>query len=450
VSVIVLVGAALRLKDLTTASLWWDEFATLAQVRGSFAEMIAATASDTYPPGYNVLAWVAVHLFGTDEWSLRLPALLAGIAAIGATYWLGAIVGGRTTGWLAALLLALSPFAIIHSHDARMYSLLLLGAALAATAAIRLLQAPSWPRAAVLTAANALLLYSHPYGFLSWVAMTGAILLLVAIRPQIRRGLAMIVVAEAAGAVAFLPWALILMGVARELGEGGFWIDRPSVWDGIFALKVIAGGLFLALLLLPLLVVAVARRARLPGDQKAVSWAILVALAAGPPLIGFLVSQVTTPIFIPRYLACSVPALVVLAAWGGTTLATNWRGLTAVVSATILLGAAAILTEPKSFGENWRGLASHLTGAMQSTDCLLVHPGRGEQAIRYYMNELPACFVEAARFASAPLEPNIGRVFAVFSHTTDTVAGLKKRLGADWEAKSRSFGGVRLVTFEQR
>ena len=79
---VILAGLLLRLRDLTTFSLWWDEFATLGQIDGSFAEMIAATAGDTYPPGYNVLAWLSLQLFGISEWSLRLPSLLLGIACI--------------------------------------------------------------------------------------------------------------------------------------------------------------------------------------------------------------------------------------------------------------------------------------------------------------------------------------------------------------------------------
>ena len=57
---------------------------------------------------------------------LRLPSLLAGVAAIPLTYLLGARTIGRPAAVVGATLVALSPFQILFSTEARSFALLML------------------------------------------------------------------------------------------------------------------------------------------------------------------------------------------------------------------------------------------------------------------------------------------------------------------------------------
>lgn len=444
---IVVVGAVLRAKDLTTASLWLDEFATLIQVRGGFTQMIALTAADTYPPGYNTLAWASVHLFGLSDWSLRLPALLLGIAAIPAVYWLGCVASGRVAGLIAAALTALSPFAIIHSHDARMYSLLLLASALSAAATITVVRKPTVWRCGLVVLSNVLLLYSHPYGILNWLVIGAALIAVLLFRPVSRRDFWVIASSQVVTAVAFLPWALTMLGTVRRITANGFWIPRPDVWDALYVLKSAAGGYVMSLLLLALLGVATARRSSLLRQDAGFAAAILVALAFGPWLIGFIVSQFTTPMLIQRYIAGSVPALLVLASAGAATVATStWRRV-ALTIGVALFGAAAYATEPKSFGEDWRGLARYLKQEMRASDCLATNPGIGAVSLEYYMSELPPCFSQPRPLAEARIDRDTERLFVVLSHARETTAELEAKLGAGWSKSVRYFSRVELTTF---
>lgn len=73
---------------------------------------------------HTMLAWISIRLLGDTEWSLRLPALLAGTAAIPMAYATGAILFNRTAGIMAAGIMAVAPEAISYSANARGYSLL--------------------------------------------------------------------------------------------------------------------------------------------------------------------------------------------------------------------------------------------------------------------------------------------------------------------------------------
>ena len=128
VGLVVVIGALLRLHNLGTESLWADEAASSTQAKDSLADLIKRTARDNYPPLHNLALFAAIKLFGDSEWSLRLPSATFGVANIAALYWLGTMTVGRTAGLIGAVLLALSPFHLWYSQEARMYSLLALAA----------------------------------------------------------------------------------------------------------------------------------------------------------------------------------------------------------------------------------------------------------------------------------------------------------------------------------
>lgn len=209
------LAAALRLPQLSAQSFWFDEAATWSQVRGSFLDMLVGTVSDNYPPLYNTVTWLFVQAFGQAEWVIRLPAALFGIALVPMIYLLGARVGGRTAGLLAALLIALSAFHVWYSLEARMYSLLALTACACAWALLRDAERQSRGNGLALVGIGLALLLSHPYGALDWVAVSAAALLLL---PNRRRRFWLFAITVAL----YLPFGLALLVHAYEITNRGF------------------------------------------------------------------------------------------------------------------------------------------------------------------------------------------------------------------------------------
>ncbi len=72
--------------------------------------------------GYSLAARMSEHLFGRSEESLRLPALVFGLASIVCLFQLCRLVVGTQMALVASLLLSLSPLAIAWSTEARGYS----------------------------------------------------------------------------------------------------------------------------------------------------------------------------------------------------------------------------------------------------------------------------------------------------------------------------------------
>ena len=123
---IVAVAMSYRLYDLDYLSLWADELWSLLDAsRASWHEMIASIINrDSHPPGYQTILYWWIHLAGKSDFMVRLPSVIAGVAAVLSVYKTGEKHFSRECGLFAALLLGGSYSAIYYSQEARAYSLL--------------------------------------------------------------------------------------------------------------------------------------------------------------------------------------------------------------------------------------------------------------------------------------------------------------------------------------
>jgi mannosyltransferase len=124
VALLTLLGMCLRIPGLDKG-LWWDEiYFLVVTVRHPLAEILTVFPGDNQHPFYSLLAWLSVRLFGEHPWSLRLPALLFGVASIPVLYLLGTSVTTRIQALLASAILTFSYHHVWFSQNARGYSTL--------------------------------------------------------------------------------------------------------------------------------------------------------------------------------------------------------------------------------------------------------------------------------------------------------------------------------------
>ena len=81
---------------------------------------------ETTPPLYFVLMWGWAHIFGIGEIALRSVSTLAGIALVPIAYLSARELYSRWAGVVAAAFVAVNPFMIWFSQEARAYMLLAL------------------------------------------------------------------------------------------------------------------------------------------------------------------------------------------------------------------------------------------------------------------------------------------------------------------------------------
>jgi 4-amino-4-deoxy-L-arabinose transferase-like glycosyltransferase len=369
-SLITLLGAALRFYRLGAQSLWLDEVVTAtAPSHRSFQDLIAWTQNDNQMPIYNAITW-ALAPIGHGEAFLRLPSAIAGILTIPAIYWLGRTTFGKRVGLIAALLMAVMPFAIGYSQEARPYAFLMLFSTLQLVFAYRAVRAPALLNWAGLAGTTLLNLYTH---YMAIAATAGVCAFIVAVllyrgtvawrakndRRQLREWMltslaglatAMVVI------VGYLPWARTLRNFLRrpDQGLGVFAGAAHSVSPGdVLALlgSFDFSGLVLVMLLIgvAVCVIELIQGRWLPAMLPLIC--LLLPLAA-------IVIVLRGGIFViyPRYLSFLFPTAVLLAAVGLEAVVfaiagwlsgrAAWRPLPAAVT-VVLIGLLLLQLSPQ-------------------------------------------------------------------------------------------------------
>jgi len=116
---VVFFAAALRLYKLGEWSFWGDEWITVGRALTLFEEGLRRLSFS------RVLTRGLLNLFGVQEWAARLSAAVIGIASVPVLYLLVKRAFDRPVALVAALLLAISPWHIYWSQNARFYTSLL-------------------------------------------------------------------------------------------------------------------------------------------------------------------------------------------------------------------------------------------------------------------------------------------------------------------------------------
>jgi hypothetical protein len=134
---IILLSFGLRLHHLDAFSFWTDEGLTPLRSGYSIPEILsntitiqAGSGQDTHPPLYYLIIHFSRNLWGETDFAYRYPSVLAGILLVPLVYQFGRRLKNRWLGLLAAGVTAVNPLQIWYAQEARMYTLLVLLAAL--------------------------------------------------------------------------------------------------------------------------------------------------------------------------------------------------------------------------------------------------------------------------------------------------------------------------------
>jgi uncharacterized membrane protein len=127
---ITLFAAALRFYRLGEWSFWFDEIFTINRASSHYSDLSGLVRN--MPPAVNwiplsvILTGLVMNTIGISEWSSRLVPAIIGIITIPAVYFLAKREFGIAVGLISVLLLAVSPWHIEWSQNARFYSSLML------------------------------------------------------------------------------------------------------------------------------------------------------------------------------------------------------------------------------------------------------------------------------------------------------------------------------------
>jgi uncharacterized membrane protein len=472
--VVLAAGAALRLYGLGTESLWLDEACSVWIAQQSVPELVEETAVDVHPPLYYLALHYWMQAAGTSEAAVRALSAVFGLAGIAAAALLTRRLFGPATALIAASVLAASPFHLYHSQQARMYALLALLATLSMHGFVALLQRRPrrWPAAAYV-AATVLMLYTHVYALFVVIAQHAYVgALWIAARRSAGPFLRRWAVVHAVVAVAFVPWAVVLAQQFVRV-EQGFWIARWPGWLLPYTFVVQAGSWWLAAVIVPLaaLTGAIAWRSAIAEPPRtnvlrgasAEQWRVLLLALwfACPVLLPYMLSQVSTPIFLPKYTLLSAVALAMLAAHGVVLLG---RRPVQVLAIAVLIAVGAVSVDAyygKTHNDRWREAVAVFHDHAAPGDLVLFSYPWGQIPFDYYLARrdiveralppsLPA--LDRSRVASILETAASGhdRVWIVLSQVGELGAVVKEVLPAGFAPRlEHRVRGVQLLLFER-
>jgi len=227
--------------------------------------------------------------------------------------------------------------------------------------------------------------------------------------------------AMAACVVCWIP--LAVLALSRGSGQL-FWIGRPNFKLERQVIGALTSAGFepnfhpvavatpLAILTVVLVLIALVRvvrgRGREWGAVLALSWLVV---PVGLMLVWSFIGQ---PIFTPRNLLVSLPAVALLLAW--VLLRSPLPPVAAWLFVAVLIALRAVVLVP-SYGtspENWRAATAYVLHASRPGDCVAFYPLDGSMPFDYYAGRPVVAHVE--QYVTPAVPAGCSRVWLVASH----------------------------------
>lgn len=385
--VITLLAVALRFAHLGFKSLWLDEVASIVIARQNFSSVWSALhslpANTSVFYVYMSLYYALLHFWlglGNSEFLIRLPSAVFGIATVLLIYLAGKNIFSKRVGLAAALLLAVHPFHIEYSQEARSYALAIFFSVLSLYCFVKGTEdkkAGLWWVLYVFSAALAV--YSHLFAILLLPAQWMSLFFMERAQRPLKKILLSVI------AIAFLIAPVLFFAFTRDMGPIP-WGARPhprEILHGIQLFTATGLKLPLYLALLGAAGVSLWRSKRLDGAthldwRLSLLWACLVF-----PFAGVLLASNLKPPLFSRYFIFCLPASVLLAAFALCQIRPRPAS-----NGAIVLFAALFIPSVFSYyakpNEDWRGATAYLLADASPQDKVIFYQPYGRWPYEYY------------------------------------------------------------------
>ncbi len=407
---IIALGTFLRIYDLGTESIGYEEACSINLSTQSIASVIEnAAPTQNHPPFYFILLHFWISLFGTSAVATRSLSAIFGIISILLIYQVGSTLFNRQVGLISGFLSAISQYYIFYSQFVRTYSLLLLLSLLSYLFFIKILKGDRKWHYPCYFLTNLLLGYTHIFG-LFIIASQVLFFLLFWNKYQMQR--VKFATTVAVTIVTMLPLVPLLGGRVVSLATGGFWIPEPSLTSIAMTLAHFSGFRWSQLLLpifLLLIVIGFFTIKRVEGKWnwrglsasiKGIGWNIkfesieeillLILWLSIPIVIPFIISKVTTPIYLTKYMIGASPAFYILAAKGMSNLTRKYVFYPVLVFIILLSSFGLYVYHEVDVRPQWKEAANFVELNSMSND-VIIHCSHIYQPPfdYYYKGDLP-------------------------------------------------------------
>ncbi len=358
------VGAVLRFATLDLQSFGHDEAVTVGRVLqpGLDSTLETVVSSERTPHLYYALAWLWTRVFGEGEVGVRSFSALVGTLTIPATYAMVRAMLPRGA-LVAAAVVAVHPFLVYYSQEARTYALLVLLGTLSLWALALVIATPSRRRLTAWAVLSCLALAAHY--FAGFLVAAEAVLILARVRPL--RTAIVTVAPVAVAAAVLLPLAIHQAGLhSGDLPGSPGAVRALTTPLTQFALgeRLVMRGAYTLTPLIGLVVVAFAAGGALLAWRRGERMlCAAIGCAAVLVAIPYAVWLVGPNYFNARNVIAALTPLIALLAATITVLRPSWhRPLLVVVLGGWLALSVAPLADVDFRRLDYRGVADAVKG----------------------------------------------------------------------------------------
>ncbi len=407
---IVLLAVALRVYHLADQSLWFDETLSWWVATTDIPGFLLPYGAYT-PLYYFVIG--AVSFLGKSEFLLRFPSVFWGVLSVVMIERVGRRVGGVRVGWLAALFLALNPFAIWFAQDARMYAMAPFFVLVTMDGFMRGMEGRGWRRM-IFGAAAAY--FTHTISlFLVYVQLIWWL-------PRFRRQLWLFrrwAVAQLLAAVPLMLWEIWHLTQPLQGLAAVTWIPTPSVLAPALSLWNFVSGDTDTWTPLVLVMAVIVGAVAIYGVWRTPQRRGFLVLWLWLPLLSALLLSLRIQIYVDRYFAyCQFPLLIFLAVGVMAIQRRPLRVMTGVaIGALMVVNVYRLYTDPLFAKENWREAAAIVNEQIQAGDRLGLQDEESLVAWQYYYHGAVApSIIDPAKYPAAlsDLRQGASRIWLVF------------------------------------
>lgn len=404
--IIFLAGLALRLYDLGTESIWYDEAISIAVAKLGLIEQIQWSfyQNDNNPLFYYEFLHFWIWIFGDSEFVSRLPSALFGSLSVVAIYLVGKSLFNKNVGLLSALILAVSDFHIKYSQEARAYSLLALFTLLSFYFFLKLTRSKRrWYLVGYLVS-TALMLYTHYYGFFILAAQN----IFFFANYFKSRNLGIItfrawIISQIILFISYLPGFLLFAKHTIAI-QGGFWLPEPNLFGIVRTFAIYSGSAAMALVLTIFSLIAVfgykevknkiglTSRSNVFKDDTELPLSspnriyLLLLWLFVPLFLPYLISLISTPVLLFRYTIGASLAFYILSARG--IEASGRKSIMILLAVAILISSYFNLKPYYDSVDKfqWRESMSYIEENASPGDYITVFPKFEIESANYYKN----------------------------------------------------------------
>ena len=396
---------------------------------------VLTMASETNPPFYYFILHFWVSLFGYSEFSLRLLSALFGSLSILAIYSLGKLVFNKRTATIAALILAVSVYHIQYSQEARGYTLSVFLTIVSFYFLIKMTNRLTITNAFIYILSSVLMLYTHYFAVFTIIAQNLFYLTILVYRR--RAGVIKLwhwILLQLLIIFAFIPGIMHLFIIKSSMQES-FWITKTNILKLINYMILYSGSFFLLPLFSLFALVSVLGFRRViknktlsrffsvdqhynqePGISEGYRIYLLVLWFVVPIMIPFLISLLSTPMFVARYAITATIPFYLLASKGIDGLKSKWFVTSVGVLIVILFLFKFDFYYHDIQKHQWREVISEIENSAGKDDIIIVYPPYEKLSASYYKtrNDIDVIAIEK----NFPTINNLGnRKIWIVAHT---------------------------------